>query len=54
MPRDTHIPAEPQIHAWIEEIFGHGIRRPGYPADRWAETWIEEQLRAAGLERLRR
>jgi hypothetical protein len=54
MPRHEHIPAAGQIYGWIEEIFGRGIRRPGYPADRWAETWIEEQLRAAGLERLRR
>ena len=54
MPRDEHIPAEGQIYGWIEEIFGRGIRRPGYPADRWAETWLEEQLRAVGLERVRR
>src|SRR5262245_24164725 len=54
MPHNEHIPSSARIYAWIEEIFGHGIRRPGYPADRWAEAWIEEQFRAAGLDRVRR
>ncbi len=47
------IPSEDKIFAWIEEVFGHGIRRPGYPADRWAEEWLQEQFRAFGLERVR-
>jgi hypothetical protein len=38
MPRNEHIPSSAQIYAWIEEVFSHGVRRPGYPADRLA-TW---------------
>ncbi len=51
--RDALIPAEDQIYAWIEEVFGHGIRRPGYPADRWAERWIQEQFLSFGLGNVR-
>ena len=51
--RDGIIPSEDRIFAWIEEIFGHGIRRPGYPADRWAEQWVQDQFRAFGLEDVR-
>jgi hypothetical protein len=47
------VPAEEKIFAWIEEVFGHGVRRPGYPADRWAEEWLQEQFRAFGLEHIR-
>ena len=47
------VPAEEKIFAWIEEVFSHGIRRPGYPADRWAEGWLQQQFRALGLERVR-
>ncbi|HLB23259.1 MAG TPA: M28 family peptidase [Dehalococcoidia bacterium] len=50
---DAHIPSEDTIFAWLEEVFGHGIRRPGYPADRWAEDWIQQQFRTLGLERVR-
>jgi hypothetical protein len=28
------------------------VRLPGYPADRWAEAWLQEQFRAFGLERV--
>lgn len=51
--RLEHIPDERQIFAWIEEIFAHGVRRPGYPADRWAESWIQDQFRALGLQGVR-
>jgi len=51
--RDDLIPGESQIFGWIEEIFGHGVRRPGYPADRWAEGWLQEQFARFGLERAR-
>jgi hypothetical protein len=47
------VPAEDKIFSWIEEVFAQGIRRPGYPADRWAEDWLQEQFRAFGLERVR-
>ncbi|MEX2247911.1 MAG: M28 family peptidase [Dehalococcoidia bacterium] len=53
MIRDGFLPAEKRIFAWIEEVFGHGVRRPGYPADRWAERWAQEQFRGFGLERVR-
>jgi len=47
------LPTEAQMYSWVEEIFGHGIRRPGYPADRWAEEWAQHQFRALGLEHVR-
>ena len=50
---DEHIPDETQMFAWLEEVFSHGVRRPGYPADRWAEGWLQDQFRALGLENVR-
>ena len=47
------IPSEDNIFSWIREVFAQGIRRPGYPADRWAEDWLQQQFRAFGLERVR-
>jgi hypothetical protein len=47
------IPAEDAIYAWIEEVFAHGVRRPGYDADRWAEGWIQDRFRAIGLQNVR-
>ena len=52
MKRDL-IPPEDRIYAWIGEVFAHGIRRPGYPADRWAEQWVQDQFRGFGVERVR-
>jgi hypothetical protein len=52
--RDGLVPSEARIFGWIEQVFAQGIRRPGYPADRWAERWVAEQLEALGLERVRR
>ena len=40
MLQDGLLPREDAIFAAIGEIFARGIRRPGYPADRWAEEWI--------------
>jgi hypothetical protein len=51
--RTEAIPDETRIYAWIQEIFGHGIRRPAYPADRWAEAWSQRQFASFGLERVR-
>ena len=51
--RSNLVPSEERIFAWIEEIFAHGIRRPGYPADRWAEDWLQQQFRVFRLERVR-
>src|SRR5262249_950372 len=53
MLRDGPLPQEDEIFAAIEEIFVQGVRRPGYPADRWAEEWIAMRFRDLGLERVR-
>jgi len=51
--RSDQIPSEAAIFARIEEVFGHGVRRPGYPADRWAESWLQERFHEFGLENVR-
>jgi len=48
------VPSEAQIHRWIAEVFAQGVRRPGYAADRWAESWIGERLQALGVASVRR
>jgi hypothetical protein len=53
MPTDSLLPSTDEIFAWIETIFAQGIRRPGYPADRWAEHWIRDQFTAFGLDDVR-
>jgi hypothetical protein len=40
--------------AHIEDIYRQGVRRPGYPADRWAKDHIESWFRRLGLEAVRR
>lgn len=52
--RASAVPAEAAIFGWISEVFGHGIRRPGYPADEWAEGWIAERFTELGLAQVRR
>lgn len=47
------VPDDDRIFAWIAEVFAQGVRRPGYPADRWAERWCQEQFRALGLDDVR-
>jgi hypothetical protein len=42
-----------RIFGWIETIVAQGLRRPGYPADRWVEGWAAEQFRALGLQDVR-
>jgi hypothetical protein len=51
--RGEHIPSESAIYGWIERVFNEGVRRPGYPADRWAEGWCRDQFASLGLERVR-
>jgi len=51
--RDELIPEQQEIFEWIERIHAQGIRRPGYPADRWAEEFCAEQFRSLGLEEVR-
>ena len=53
MPNNELIPSEERIYNWIEKVFAHGIRRPGYPADRWAEQFCLEQFQGFGLEDVR-
>jgi Peptidase family M28 len=43
------LPAEDEIFGWIRTITEQGIRRPGYPADVWAEDWIERRFREFSL-----
>lgn len=53
MPDDSRIPRTDEIFGWIETVFARGVRRPGHPADRWAERWIRGRLEAFGLEDVR-
>jgi hypothetical protein len=54
MPDDSLVPATEEILGWIRTVFAWGVRRPGYAADRRAETWCAEQLAAFGLRDVRR
>jgi hypothetical protein len=47
------IPSRGSILTWIEQIYARGIRRPGYPADRWTEEFCVDRFRDFGLERVR-
>jgi hypothetical protein len=49
----SDVPTEGTIFGWISEVFDQGIRRPGYPADEWAEGWIADQFRRIGLDNVR-
>jgi hypothetical protein len=53
MPYDALIPDEARIYSWIEQVYAQGVRRPGYPADRWAEQFCLDRFRDFGLEKLR-
>jgi len=53
MPHDDLIPPEQRIYGWIQQVFSQGVRRPGYPADRWAEQFCLERFRDFGLENVR-
>lgn len=50
---DKLVPSEDRIYGWIEQVFARGVRRPGYPADRWAEQFCLERFREFGLENVR-
>jgi hypothetical protein len=39
-----------QMMGWIETIVAQGIRRPGYPADDWAEQWARDRFIEFGLQ----
>ncbi len=53
MRRDPQLPDEATLLQWIARIHAQGIRRPGYPADRWAEQFCCERFREFGLEQVR-
>jgi hypothetical protein len=39
--------------SWITDVVAQGVRRPGYPADEWAEEFIFRQFGTLGLESVR-
>ena len=45
-------PTKEEIMGWIIKIFQKGIRRPGYDADYWVETWIKEKLKEFGIHQI--
>jgi hypothetical protein len=53
MPQDELIPPEQRIYSCVRQVFAQGVRRPGYPADRWAEQFCLERFRDFGLENIR-
>jgi Zn-dependent M28 family amino/carboxypeptidase len=53
MLQNAFVPDEQTIFDWIETVVAHGMRRPGYPADRWTENFCLERFRQLGLENVR-
>lgn len=53
MPHAELIPSEQRIYDWIQQVFSQGVRRPSYPADRWAEQFCQERFRDFSLENVR-
>lgn len=51
--RQELLPSNDDIFGWIEQIFSQGVRRPGYPADRWAEEFCLRRFKQLGLENVR-
>jgi hypothetical protein len=50
---DSSLLDERTLVEWIARIHAQGIRRPGYPADRWAEQFCRQRLLDLGLEDVR-
>jgi hypothetical protein len=50
----TSVPDPGWIWAHIEAIYQQGIRRPGYPADRWTEDHVAQWFERLGLVSVRR
>lgn len=46
--------SEEAIFNHITTIVEQGVRRPGYPADVWVETYIEEQFKKYGLQNVKK
>ncbi len=51
--QDALVPDERTIFSWIETVYTRGVRRPGYPADRWTENFCLERFRELGMENVR-
>jgi hypothetical protein len=47
------VPTKATIFGWVNEVFDHGIRRPGYDADVWVEGFIKDEFEGLGLEKVR-
>jgi len=47
---EPQLPPIAEMLRWIEDVVVQGIRRPGYPADRWAEDFIHRAFGSLGLE----
>lgn len=47
------VPTEAQIFGWIQQVVAQGIRRPGYPADAWAEEFCRQKFQELGLQNVR-
>ena len=50
MVEEPQLPPIAEMLRWIEDVVAQGIRRPGYPADRWAEDFIHRAFGSLGLE----
>lgn len=53
MAGKAELPPVAEMLQWIEEVVAQGIRRPGYPADQWAEEFIFQKFESLGLESVR-
>ena len=51
--QDDLVPKSDWILGLIEQIYAKGVRRPGYPANRWAVEFCAERFREFGLENVR-
>lgn len=51
--RQELVPSNDTIYGNIQQIFAQGVRRPGYPADRWVEQLCLERFNDLGLEKVR-
>jgi hypothetical protein len=53
MVEEPQLPPVAEMLRWIEDVVAQGIRRPGYPADRWAEDFVHRAFGSLGLEAVR-
>ena len=53
MTQRPELPSVAEMLQWVEAVVAHGIRRPGYPADQWAEEFILQKFQSLGLESVR-